>query len=285
MDENELKKLNKEALIARCKELEESMIELDKKVEGLETDSADGDWDPVAAVIARNLTSQEAYVLAQKVDASPVAVFKGAIKGLKKEELDNVLTALGANPKEIEQLRALDRMPKVVITIPEQDAKSGEDFLFRTDHQRLIDEFMRKAKQEVPEKPTLPGKDVLLLRARLIMEEAVETVEAMGFAPEMHGRAVTFHTVGEPDLVKIVDGCADLSVVTIGTLSALGVADYGILQEVDNNNLAKFGPGHSLRNDGKLIKPPNHRPAKFGARLLEQGFGSLDDDMEVPDEN
>ena len=72
----------------------------------------------------------------------------------------------------------------------------------------------------------------------------------------------------DPNLVEIADGCADLSVVTIGTLSACGIADEMLLGVVDANNLAKFGPGHSIREDGKLIKPKNHKPPDI-AQLLE----------------
>ncbi len=35
--------------------------------------------------------------------------------------------------------------------------------------------------------------------------------------------------------------------------------DKEIQKMVDNNNLEKFGPGHSIREDGKLIKPPYHK--------------------------
>ena len=65
---------------------------------------------------------------------------------------------------------------------------------------------------------------------------------------------------GDADLCAIVDGCCDLSVVTIGTLSACGVPDELFLKLVDENNLAKFGDGHSIREDGKLIKPSDHKP-------------------------
>jgi hypothetical protein len=69
-------------------------------------------------------------------------------------------------------------------------------------------------------------------------------------------------------MVELVDGCCDLSVVTIGTLSACGVSDDPFLMEVDQNNLDKFGDGHSYREDGKLIKPPDHQPPRI-EELLE----------------
>jgi hypothetical protein len=57
-------------------------------------------------------------------------------------------------------------------------------------------------------------------------------------------------------------------VVTIGTLSALGISDGALLKEVDLNNLDKFGDGHSLRDDGKLIKPLWHLPPAIGHILI-----------------
>jgi len=49
-------------------------------------------------------------------------------------------------------------------------------------------------------------------------------------------------------------------VVTIGTLIAFGVDDEPVLEEVDQANLRKFGPGSYERDDGKWIKPPDWTP-------------------------
>jgi len=72
------------------------------------------------------------------------------------------------------------------------------------------------------------------------------------------------------DLAEVADGCADIKVVTTGTLSACGIADVSIQEEVDANNLAKFGPGHSWNEVGKLIKPANHKGPELGRVLDEQ---------------
>lgn len=37
----------------------------------------------------------------------------------------------------------------------------------------------------------------------------------------------------------------------------MGVADVSPQRLVDESNLAKFGPGWRLREDGKVIKPPD----------------------------
>jgi predicted HAD superfamily Cof-like phosphohydrolase len=149
---------------------------------------------------------------------------------------------------------------------------------------------MQLAGQATPDVPTFPSQEVRLLRAKLILEKALETIHALGFnprvksygAPPLDGVPVTTNSVSLipldqgyetacsvlDRLVAIADGCADLSVVTTGTLSACGIPDLPILEAVDNNNLAKFGPGHYIRSDGKLIKPPDHQPPDLKAVLL-----------------
>lgn len=148
--------------------------------------------------------------------------------------------------------------------------------------------FMQKARQATPDRPCVPDEATRLLRAKLIMEEALETIDALGVTVDVDGQfaldvycgtdpAVTmgnirFRAEGKPDLVGIVDGCEDIRVVTTGTLVACGVRDGTTSEAVDENNLAKFGPGHSWREDGKLIKPPGHLPPDIEKLLREQGW-------------
>lgn len=154
-------------------------------------------------------------------------------------------------------------------------------FQVRSSHQCRVDEFMRLANQELPSKPQLPSFNVLALRAAMIFEEAVETVKALGF--DVHcsrnGDRTILSLIPDPtklaiglSLIEIVDGCCNLAVVTTGTLSACGVSDLSVQAEVDANNLAKFGPGHQVRKDGTLSKPPGHRPPDLDRVLKEQGY-------------
>lgn len=107
-----------------------------------------------------------------------------------------------------------------------------------------------------------------LLRARLMLEEVLETVAALGVAIRMKDpdegliqtiQDLDLEVTGPMDLVAVVDGCLDTMVVTTGTLSSLGVPDEPGQELIDNNNLSKFGPGCSVRDDGKLIKPPGFK--------------------------
>lgn len=151
-------------------------------------------------------------------------------------------------------------------------------------HQKRIEDFMRKAGQDVLTQPCLPTAAVRLLRAKLIFEEAMETIYALGVdvmvRPELQQMdAVPLSDnmyelkVNEnrpPDLIEIADGCADVSVVTIGTLSACGIADKPLLKEVDESNLRKFGPGSRMREDGKWLKPPDWKPPNIAGVLNRQ---------------
>jgi predicted HAD superfamily Cof-like phosphohydrolase len=149
----------------------------------------------------------------------------------------------------------------------------------RTEHQQRVYDFMKLAGQDLPEVPALPSKDTRELRARLILEEALETVEALGFKASA---TMGFSVVSskdfilldgpEPDLVEIADGCADISVIATGTLIACGIEDAELLAEVDKNNLAKFGEGGYRREDGKWMKPPGHKSPDITAVLKSQGM-------------
>ncbi len=140
-----------------------------------------------------------------------------------------------------------------------------------TPHYTRVAQFMRQAGQDVPAAPTVPDEETRRLRAKLILEEALETVKALGVGVRVtteDGREVDFSHIdhldffseGAVDLEGVVDGCADISVVTIGTLIAFGVDDAPVLEEVDRANLRKFGPGSYARADGKWMKPPDWRP-------------------------
>lgn len=157
----------------------------------------------------------------------------------------------------------------------------------KTEHQLRVEELMRRAGQDIPDYPKMPDHDTRLLRAKLIFEESMETIRALGFElsikhyNEYKGyehvtvnpsddEAINLVEKYDPDMVEVIDGCADVSVVTIGTASALGVSMSPVLKEVDENNLNKFGPGGYRREDGKWMKPPGHKPPNIKELIEEQ---------------
>jgi predicted HAD superfamily Cof-like phosphohydrolase len=209
---------------------------------------------------------------------------------IKDVNVDDRICQLGSKPFKVvckDMVGKLSPGPCIIleggIVLTERDlAVSGWQFADnrdkKTDHQKRVEQFMRLAGQDVLTSPCLPTTAVRLLRAKLIFEEAMETINALGFEvyaiDGMHQVLVDEISIIPsqcgPDLIEIADGCADISVVTIGTLSACGIADRPLLEEVDDSNLQKFGPGSHRREDGKWIKPAGWVPPKIGKVLGEQ---------------
>lgn len=149
--------------------------------------------------------------------------------------------------------------------------------LFQTAHQQRVESFMFLAGQEVPVAPEIPDAKVRELRCRLILEEALETIKALGFVAIkerdcLEIEDITFLDNGEACLEEIADGCADLSVVAIGTLSACGIRDASLLQLVDESNLAKFCGDAHKREDGKWVKPSDWTKPPIAELLELQGY-------------
>lgn len=154
----------------------------------------------------------------------------------------------------------------------------------KDDEQLLVELFMAKAHQEIPVRPTMPDLKVRQLRARLMLEEVLETINAglgLEVSDQFSGRAldissIDFRESGAGDLIQIADGCCDVNVVTKGTGAACGIALKPCFMLVNGNNHMKFAPGHTFRSDGKLVKPPNHPniDVDLARELARQEFGS-----------
>jgi hypothetical protein len=106
-----------------------------------------------------------------------------------------------------------------------------------TNEQKQVRDWKLKFGQNCPDKPTIPSLEERKLCARLILEEALETIKALGLIAELHYEQpylkiedIHFHTYNPdneneeliPNLLDIIDGCEDLKVVTEGTLVACG---------------------------------------------------------------
>lgn len=194
----------------------------------------------------------------------------------------------------------------------------------QTEHYKRVDSLMEQAGQGRPNRPTVPDEATRITRAKFIFEEAIRELlyEGLGVNLRIKGDPESLNGPGakkddlivfethdretklEPNLALIADGCADTIVVTTGTLIACGIEDKELLELVDNNNLAKFGPpictdcgkemleipephtpgyylcvdkAHSdivkggYRNEsGKWVKPSNHRPPDIQKELDRQ---------------
>ncbi len=144
-----------------------------------------------------------------------------------------------------------------------------------TEHYRRVKIFMEKIGQDTPKEVMVPDERTRLLRARLILEEVLETIHALGISVQVEGEEVDMKSCEfipdkAVDLEGVADGCADISVVTVGTLIAFGIDDEKLLLEVDEANLRKFGPGSYTREDGKWMKPKDWPPPDIAGVLANQ---------------
>ncbi len=132
---------------------------------------------------------------------------------------------------------------------------------------------MRLAEQALPMAPIIPSEEVRQLRANMHLEETLETIHGLGgvVVSDEDGE-LRVKMCLQPNLVEIVDGCADSRVISTGTLSACGVDDESIQRTVDEANLRKFGPGSYRRGDGKWMKPPDFVPPDVAGELRKQGW-------------
>ena len=144
------------------------------------------------------------------------------------------------------------------------------------DHVSDVKEFMIGAKQAVGFAPRVPSTEERLLRAKLIYEECMETIEALG-VDHILGR---FIDAGEEnyDPVKVLDGVCDIAVVADGTLVACGLDSVypEALERVNNNNLTKVGPKARWREDGKLLKPGDYKPVELNDLIEKATNGNRD---------
>jgi len=133
--------------------------------------------------------------------------------------------------------------------------------------QKQVADWMRKFGQEVRDTPTIPPLEERKLRAKLILEEALETIKALGI-DSLHdsmGCICDFDEVLEalgrcqdldwgdchtPKLTKIADGIADSLVVQLGTAVACGIDITPVFDEVMRSNHSKlWSDDNDLDND------------------------------------
>lgn len=151
---------------------------------------------------------------------------------------------------------------------------------------------MKLFRQQVFTKPEIPALEVRKLRAKLILEEALETIKALGFIVNRHMDLIETH---EPDLIGIADGLADLHYVGYcGTGAACGIDMEPVFNEVHRSNMSKMWTQEDLKRqkalyptgvvedyggglyrilvDGKVIKSPSYSPANIAAELAKQNL-------------
>jgi predicted HAD superfamily Cof-like phosphohydrolase len=131
-------------------------------------------------------------------------------------------------------------------------------------------------RQRVRKSYGIPDVETRRLLAKLILEEALETVKALGVNAVCNsgpiGYALDIDEVvfedrdEKVDLLEVIDGCCDTVYVAIGALVACGVPDLPHLEAVCVANDSKF-PGGVVKIDpesGKYLKPLGWTPPIHG---------------------
>lgn len=124
----------------------------------------------------------------------------------------------------------------------------------------MVREFMVKAEQGGPNKPTVPTLEVAKLRHALIREElheywlVVDSLFAMKSVDLLHEAA---------------DAMGDLLYVVLGAAVAWGIDIEPVFLEIHRSNMTKFIDG-TRREDGKWVKGPSYERADVAAILRRQ---------------
>lgn len=211
----------------------------------------------------------------------PHNVFKGTVTDVPEEEIIEAIVILES---EVDTLAMKDD----IIT---RATLMGKHPLDISEHVQLVAAFNRLAGSEVSNTIRIPDEKTRILRAKLILEEALEAIEALGVAvgledyddPENRAPAaiemskLSFEGLGvdKVDVVGLAKECCDVRVVTTGTLVAFGIPDtYALQNLVDTNNILKFRKDKDgyKRDDGKWVKPSDHPKPKIAEFLAMYGW-------------
>jgi predicted HAD superfamily Cof-like phosphohydrolase len=114
--------------------------------------------------------------------------------------------------------------------------------------QDMVRQFHEALGVPVGDRPAVRDAE---LRARLLLEEAGETVAALESG----------------DLVGVIDGLCDVIYIALGTAVSCGVELEPFFREVHRSNMRKLGAG--VRADGKVLKPEDWTPPDIKGLLLE----------------
>jgi predicted HAD superfamily Cof-like phosphohydrolase len=152
--------------------------------------------------------------------------------------------------------------------------------------QAQVREFHEKFGVKINENPTMPELKERILRANLILEEALEFVDAMGLRVDvvdpLSGYARTsldvfvkfeLKELGPANLVDAADAIADLNYVVAGAAVTMGLDTETLGDEVHRSNMSKVWPDGTVRHresDGKVLKPPTYSPPNLESIIYPQ---------------
>lgn len=116
------------------------------------------------------------------------------------------------------------------------------------------------------DRPTLPTRDEVRLRERLIREEVDD---------ELAGALYVLGDESEPEegrwaaMTAAADAIADSIYVLLGTAATFGLPMAEIWKRVHESNMAKVKDGVRRRADGKILKPEGWQPPDVEGAIKE----------------
>lgn len=140
----------------------------------------------------------------------------------------------------------------------------SKDFRRDANSYDKVKEFHETFGHPVATEPTVVSDDRLVLRLTLILEEAIELADAMGFATDdiKDSAEYMLHEIGprvyeeDVDLVAVADALGDLEYVVNGAALEMGIPLPEVVAEVHRSNMTKLdSDGKPIyREDGKILK-------------------------------
>lgn len=135
---------------------------------------------------------------------------------------------------------------------------------------KKVEDFHKSFKSPIGDKPQLLTEERSQLRAKLILEETQEYLEACE----------------KNDLVGIADALGDQLYILCGTIVEHGLQDYmvSVFNEIHKSNMSKLGPDGQpiFREDGKILKGASYKAPKIknvlkrvGKRITKKSDESL----------
>jgi predicted HAD superfamily Cof-like phosphohydrolase len=146
------------------------------------------------------------------------------------------------------------------------------------ERQALVREFHRMNDEPVNDAPELPSPEQAALRAKFIMEEALELINALGidvhlpvcdepgpFDGDVIIDRLEFLHTRDPDFVAAVDGLRDLEYQLHGAELVLGVCEAtdATFLEVHRSNMEK----QHVHYGDKALKPAGWKPPRIAEAL------------------
>lgn len=129
-------------------------------------------------------------------------------------------------------------------------------------YENAVANFMNKHGQPMRTRPEIPTSDELMLRGKLIAEEAQETVDWIAkcvSSRSIHDNYKELKSEEESLMIGIADGLADLLYVVFGTALSFGIPIESVFAEVHRSNMTKEKLGHTNLGEkvpkGKFSKP------------------------------